>query len=374
MNTYDSLPAEETSALCQTVVKAITLRHIKMDLRVPYRLSYRTFEVFEPYVVEIVGSDGTKGWGDGHISPGSSQETREGGWAFCNKIAPELLGRPLDEAMRFVCAKMSESKVAGSALCVALEMLQGSALLNVEKEIVIPLITPLNAVDPSGIEREVEQKLDLGFRTFKVKVGKDVHADLKRLSQIQSVLQQRAALRVDANRGYSREDGILFATSIAPSSIALFEQPCPSEDWESNAAVARESHVPLMLDEPICSLDDIKKAADMEGVGFCKLKLKRFGTLDGLYAALNLVRELGMEPVLGDGLGSELTSWMEACVSQTTIRNAGEFNGFLKPRERLFSNPLTFEKGNLILPLGYQPEIDEKQMDTFTERMSTFAL
>ncbi|MDP2815513.1 MAG: enolase C-terminal domain-like protein, partial [Rectinemataceae bacterium] len=285
----------------------------------------------------------------------------------------ELLGRTTDEAIRFVSAKVIESKVAGSALCVALEMLQGSPLLNIEKEIVIPLITPLNAVDPSGIETEVEQKLDQGFRTFKVKVGKDVHADLKRLSQIQSVLKQRATLRVDANRGYNREEGTLFASSISPSSIALFEQPCPAEDWESNAAVARVSNVPLMLDETICSMDDIKRAADIVGVGFCKLKLKRFVTLAGLFASLNLVRELGMEPVLGDGLGSELTSWMEACVSKTTIRNAGEFNGFLKPRERLFSNPLKFEKGNLILPRGYQPHIDEKQMDTFTEKVATFA-
>lgn len=373
MSTYDSLTPKKKSVSSQIVVKAVTIRHIKMDLRVPYRLSYRTFEVFEPYVVEIVGSDGTKSWGDGHISPGSSRETREGGWAFCNKIAPELLGRTTDEAIRFVGAKVIESKVAGSALCVALEMLQGSPLLNIEKEIVIPLITPLNAVDPSGIETEVEQKLDQGFRTFKVKVGKDVHADLKRLSQIQSVLKQRATLRVDANRGYNREEGILFASSISPSSIALFEQPCPAEDWESNAAVARVSNVPLMLDEPICSMDDIERAADIVGVGFCKLKLKRFGTLAGLFAALNHVRELGMEPVLGDGLGSELTSWMEACVSQTTIRNAGEFNGFLKPRERLFSNPLKFENGNLILPRGYQPHIDEKQMDTFTEKVATFA-
>jgi len=80
-----------------------------------------------------------------------------------------------------------------------------------------------------------------------------------------------------------------------------------------------------------------------------------------------------MEPVLGDGLGSELTSWMEACVAQTTIRNAGEFNGFLKPRKRLFSNPLIFKNGNLILPRDYQPHIDVKQLETFTEKVATFA-
>jgi hypothetical protein len=93
-------------------------------------------------------------------------------------------------------------------------------------------------------------------------------------------------------------------------------------------------------------------------VGFCKLKLKRFGGLDLLKAALDAVRHCGMELVLGDGLSIELGCWMEACVAVRTIRNAGEFNGFLKPRERLFAEPLQFAEGNLVLTPGFRPAID----------------
>ena len=101
--------------------------------------------------------------------------------------------------------------------------------------------------------------------------------------------------------------------------------------------MAKVSPVPIMLDEPICALADVKRAARIRNVGFCKLKLKRFGGLDLLREALDTVRQLGMEPVLGDGLSSELGCWMEACVARVTIRNAGEFNGFLKPKVRLFT-------------------------------------
>jgi len=92
--------------------------------------------------------------------------------------------------------------------------------------------------------------------------------------------------------------------------------------------------------------------------GFCKLKLKRLGGLDLVREALDAVRAHGMEPVLGDGLGIELGCWMEACVARVTIRNAGEFNGFLKPKVRLFVEPLQFTAGELILPLGFRPLID----------------
>jgi L-alanine-DL-glutamate epimerase-like enolase superfamily enzyme len=166
-------------------------------------------------------------------------------------------------------------------------------------------------------------------------------------------------MRIDANRAYSKEEGCQFAAALHPENIELFEQPCAAEDWDANAAVAAVSPVPVMLDEPISSLADIERAATIKGIGLCKLKLKRFGGLSRLKRALDRTRELGMTPVLGDGLGTELSCWMEACVARTTIDNAGEFNGFLKPEARLFADPLPFSDGHLVLPPGYRPQIDE---------------
>jgi len=62
--------------------------------------------------------------------------------------------------------------------------------------------------------------------------------------------------------------------------------------------------------------------------------------------------------VLGDGISSEVQCWMEGCVARHVIRNAGEFNGFLKPKVRLFANPLKFEAGSLVLAAGYEPTLD----------------
>ena len=167
-----------------------------------------------------------------------------------------------------------------------------------------------------------------------MKVGKDVETDLKRVAAIQEAAAGRATLRLDANRAFSRDQGISFASRLDPNGIDLFEQPCDADDWEANGAVAGASRVPVMLDEPICTLADIERASRMDNVGFCKLKLKRFGGLDRLRDGLDAVRAHGMIPVLGDGLGSEVQSWLEACVARSTIDNAGEFNGFLKARDR----------------------------------------
>ena len=354
-------------------VESIVLRRVRLPLTVPYRLSYRTFESFEPIIAEVHGPDGRVGWGDGHISPGSSAETREGGWAICRDMASRIVGSQADDAIGDIAERIHMSKVAGSALITALEMLEEAPLLNVPEDIRLPLLAPVNGLEANEIEIEIEEKLAAGFRTFKVKVGKDVDADLARLAMIQKVVDDRAALRIDANRAYDQDQGCKFASSLDPTGVELFEQPCAAEDWDANAAVAETSNVALMLDEPICDLTDIEKASTIKGVGFCKLKLKRFGSLACLKQGLECVRNLGMDPVLGDGLGSEITNWMEASVAQTLIRNAGEFNGFLKASDRLFETPLRFEDGDLILPKGFVPRLDKQRLDRLTVEVAEFA-
>jgi L-alanine-DL-glutamate epimerase-like enolase superfamily enzyme len=192
-----------------------------------------------------------------------------------------------------------------------------------------------------------------------------VDADLARVALVQQAAGGRATIRLDANRGFSRPDGCRFAAALDPHGIELFEQPCDAADWDANAAVARVSTVPVMLDESIYGLEDIERAGAIEGIGFVKLKLKKLGGLDRLDAGLRLIRACGMEPVLGDGVSADIACWMEACVARGTITNAGEFNGFLKPTVRLFATPLRFEDGALRLAPGFVPDIDRKVLADF---------
>jgi L-Ala-D/L-Glu epimerase len=339
-------------------LRELTLRKVRLPLIRPYVLSYRTFTEFEPIIVEVRDSDGRIGWGEGHISPGSSRETREGGWAFCQQHAAAIVGKDTSDAKAIISASVDASKVAATGLLTAIEMLEDHPLLKIEREARLPLLTPLNSSAPKDIEEEVERRLEEGFRTFKVKVGTDRVADLTRVQAIQRSIDGRATMRIDANRAYAEADACRFAAALDPSGIELFEQPCSADDWDANANVAKVSAVPIMLDEPICTLNDVERAADIRNVGFCKLKLKRFGGLNLLKEALDKVRQLGMEPVLGDGLSSELGCWMEGCVGSVTVRNAGEFNGFLKPKTRLFAEPLQFAAGELVISPGFTPTID----------------
>jgi L-alanine-DL-glutamate epimerase-like enolase superfamily enzyme len=104
----------------------------------------------------------------------------------------------------------------------------------------------------------------------------------------------------------------------------------------------------------------------LEAARFIKLKLMKMGGLSRLAAGLEKIRALGMEPVLGNGVATELGCWMEACVARRHIANAGEMNGFLKPTSALLRRPLRAERGAIVLEPGFVPQLDEERVAKFT--------
>ncbi len=353
-------------------VTGIHLRRVRIPLKTPYRLSYHTFEAFEPLIVEVRAADGHVGWGEGHVSLDPGGETGEQGWAFAQAVAPGLVGGSVEAALEALEPRVGESPVAATALITAFETLGDHPLLRLDSDFRWPLLTAFNATAEPGISKEVEARLEQGFRTLKIKVGGDADADLEYMAAVQRAVAGRATLRIDANQGFTEDDAIRFAAGLEPQGVELFEQPCAAEDWDANAAVAAASPVPLMLDEPICSIDDIERAAPIAGIGLCKLKLKRFGGLGRLETALTRVGELGMTPVLGDGLSADIGCWMEACVARATIDNAGEFNGYLKPAESLLDNPPGFENGHMTLVSGYRPRVNRDRLEALTFDRASF--
>jgi L-Ala-D/L-Glu epimerase len=91
-------------------------------------------------------------------------------------------------------------------------MLEGHPLLRIKHEVRLPLLTPFNSVVAKDIEEEVERRLNEGFRTFKIKVGKDAHDDIGRVRTIQRAIAGRATMRIDANRAYAEADARDFAS------------------------------------------------------------------------------------------------------------------------------------------------------------------
>ncbi len=353
-------------------VEQVIVRQVSLPLAEPYKLSLLTMREFDPFLVEVRDAEGRSGFGEALIVPGYTSETVEGTWRLCCTLAETIVGRSLSDAAGIARQAVPQGTGAASAVLAALDLLAGHDVLTPVEDLVVPLLAPLNSDDPAELAQEIERKIAQGFRTLKVKVGFDWRDDLRRVQTVQALTAQRATLRLDANQGFDADDGSAFASRLDPQGIELFEQPCHMDDWQANAAVARVSKVPVMLDESIYDVSAIDRAADIDGVGFVKLKLKKIGSVDMLLDALAHIRHRGMTPVLGDGVSLEVGCWAEACVAARAIDNAGEMNGFLKSRTRLFENPLPFADGAIRIPAGYAPRVDREILASCTRRASGF--
>jgi L-Ala-D/L-Glu epimerase len=350
------LPAtgREETFLAQIVTR-LDLHLLRIPLNAPYKLSFASLAHFDAIVVEAFDGGGRSAPGESTIQPGYTNETLEGAWGFATKLARELVGLPADEAAGLIASRGGASPNAASALATAIEGLPAEPA---PSPVRAPLVAPVRSEALDTIPEEIENLLAEGYRTLKVKAGFDVNADLRRIASIRDAVAGRAVLRVDANGGYSRAQGLDFATRLSPEGVELLEQPCAAGDWDANAAVATRSLVPVMLDESIYGVDDIERAAGVEGIRYIKLKLKKIGSPSQLEAALERIRANGLTPVLGDGTGTDIAAWHEALVAARAVDNAGEMNGFLKIAQPLLSEPPHFCDGHIEIEAGKLPRLD----------------
>jgi L-alanine-DL-glutamate epimerase-like enolase superfamily enzyme len=343
--------------LAATTVE-LSARRLRYPLKSPYKLSFGAIEAFDTLLV-TARSGGATGYGEATVLTGYTEETIDGSWA----LACDLIARNRPSAAEVLAAAdrlTAEAPFTATAFRTAIEMAAGHPLLAADIEKRVPMLAIVNASSEREIAAEVDARLKDGYRTLKIKAGFDLEPDLARVRFIQSLVAgSDIALTVDANQGYSRDDGCAFAARLSPDNILFFEQACDKDDWDAAVAVARAASVPVMLDESIYDLADVERAAALGAARYVKLKLMKCGGLDKLGAALDRVKALGLKAVLGNGVATDIGCWMEAAAGWGRIETAGEMNGFLKPTRYTLHNPLAVEDGSLVIPAGWWPRIDE---------------
>ncbi len=338
-------------------LERIELDLLRVPLKTPYKLVFGNVEAFDTLLVTVTLADGRSGVGEATILTGYTEETLDQCWQAARTIGAELPGTPEAELSRRLAPWLGGNPFTVTAFVTALEMADDHAALHPMAGSVA-LLAILNETAPDALDAELERLLEAGYSTIKVKVGWNVKDDLRRVRHVQRALRGRARIRIDANQGYSKDDGCIFARSLDPDGIELFEQACAAGDWDAALAVKRVATVPIMLDESIYTMADVEKAAALGAADIIKLKLMKLGSIDAAEQALGRIDALGMTAVLGNGVASEIGCWMEACVGARLLATAGEMNGFLKQRRGLLTVPLRVERGRLVLEQAAMPRLD----------------
>ncbi len=353
------------------MIESISIYRLELPLIVPYRLAFGDVCHFDTVLVVAKGVNGEIGVGEGTILTGYTDETIEGSWSLLKKLTRQIKEGKSSELDQIVNPYLSQAPFTVTALLTAIDMIRYPDLYQTPKDVDVPILGILNASMGPDVFHECESLLSQGFKTIKVKVGFDVHKDLQKVKDVQTAISGRALIRIDGNQGFSQDQASEFISQLNPDGIELFEQPCAANDWGGAVMAAEISPVDMMLDESIYGVDDIYRAKELNAAKYIKVKLMKLGSMSNLVDSILLIKKLGMRAVLGNGVATDIGCWMEAIIASKHIDNAGEMNGFLKPRESILINPLSFSNGSINLLKDYKPLLNMDVIDKYTVASET---
>lgn len=300
-----------------SLIKKCTVLDLTAPLNQPFRIASGQHDQLENLGFTIELYDGTKGFGEAAIASHITGETVITSRQNLESIAKDLVGKNIAEYLS-ISHQLNERLVKNKAAVAAVEMALLDALTRQMKiplwkffgSTCAPLATDITIVIAPLEETTVaaSQYYRQGFRTFKIKVGRDEDLDFGRVLAVKKVVKNSAII-LDANQGYTADQALSFLKNLKKHGVkpVLLEQPVPREDWEGLKKVSRLADVPVCADESAGTLNNVIELIKQKLVPVINIKLMKFGILQAR-EAVALARANGVQLMIGAMMESELSS------------------------------------------------------------------
>jgi L-alanine-DL-glutamate epimerase-like enolase superfamily enzyme len=117
------------------------------------------------------------------------------------------------------------------------------------------------------LQDEMLRHLDAGYTMVKMKVGGlPLADDVRRVAAVKETLGNRAALAVDANAKFQREEALAYARALSDFGLRWFEEPCDPLDFALLAEIASVYAPPLATGENLYSTQDVENLVRFGGL------------------------------------------------------------------------------------------------------------
>jgi len=160
---------------------------------------------------------------------------------------------------------------------------------------------------------------------IKLKIGMGAEADLRLVRAVREAIGPDVPIVVDANQVYPPGVALRLLKRMERYDLWLIEQPCFRTDLAGLALLRRALDVPLMLDESIRRIEELRAAVERGAIDVLNLKVCRVG---GLLRALDML-EACVEAGVGIyvGTGRELGIGASALLHLSALVPDGLFYG-----------------------------------------------
>lgn len=367
-------------------ITEIEIYAIHLPLYEPFVISYASYDYMPSIIVKITTDTGHVGYGESVADDHVTGESWEGTFAVLkNTLAPQLISEnPVN--MERIHEKMDAAiygcPTAKAAIDIACYDAVGKALgvpvydlLGGRYHEKFPITHVLSIAPPEAMAKEAEERVAAGYRSLKMKVGTQVAEDVKRIEAVRARVGDDIAIRVDVNQGWKNSANTLQGLQkLAHCSLDWLEQPVLADDIDGMVEVKSKSSVPMMIDEGLRGMRDMREIIAKRAADKVNIKLMKCG---GIYPATKLAHMAEMA-----GIECQVGSMVESSVGSAAGFHVAFSKKVMTSVE--LTGPLKFSKdiGNLHYDVpfirlmdkpGLGVDVDEqvlKELTVFSEKVS----
>lgn len=199
-----------------------------------------------------------------------------------------------------------------------------------------------------SILAEAEKLFNEGFRSFKLKVGRNFEEDCEIVQSLNKQLEGKALIHLDANQNWTAEQAIEFGQKIGCAAVEYIEEPF--NNVEQIPHFFNDTLIPIALDESLLTvpLDEINH---IEGVDFLILKPTLMGGIEHIWKYVRLANQMAFSAVMSSSFESGIGVYTLAQLAgASTHRERWSGLDTLKFfKEDLLREPLTINAGKINL-------------------------
>ena len=163
------------------------------------------------------------------------------------------------------------------------------------------------------VRRLAREGVAAGWTHFKLKVGLDLEADIRRAAIMREEIGEDRILMVDANQAWDVDQAIDAMRALAPSRPLWIEEPTSPDDILGHARIARALEplgIRVATGEHCHNRVMFKQFLQADAIGFCQIDSCRLGGVNEVLAVLLLAAKHGV-PVCPHAGGVGLCEYVQ---------------------------------------------------------------
>jgi L-alanine-DL-glutamate epimerase-like enolase superfamily enzyme len=277
------------------MIKKVDAEVIDIPLKTPFITALRKVENVRFVRVCIYFDNGLVSYGEAPATKAITGEDIESILTSIHSIKNQLIFLSKEEALRVVHLSnlKSSAKAALDMALFCLEDLQIAKNSSIKTDITISLNPKQKMLDDA--KKALDSKMDI----LKLKFGTDInHA----IDVTKELSKTDAKLLIDANQAWSLEDSLKYIDALKGVDIVLIEQPVCASSLDELKTITSYSHIPIVADEAVFSLEDAKKVIDLNIADVINIKLMKCGGVSKAIEILEYAKSKGVECMLGSML------------------------------------------------------------------------